>query len=82
MKNPKRWGGPVTGHQFRYKDFNPQKEEKMIDVKDDQNSKKKANNKGSQFICCLGSDHKCMANVNDGYCADGTGTCQFKVRID
>ena len=37
---------------------------------------------GSDQICCLGSDHKCIMNVNDGYCADGTGKCQYKVRIN
>lgn len=46
-------------------------------------SQKSSTNKQSvQFICCLGSEHKCMMNVNDGYCADGTGDCQYKVRIN
>ena len=29
-------------------------------------------------MCCLGKDHKCMLNVNDGYCC--ADVCQYKVR--
>ena len=37
--------------------------------------KEKVNNVNSQ--CCLGSDHPCPLNVNDGYCA--AESCQYKV---
>jgi hypothetical protein len=40
------------------------------------------NKESSQLICCLGINHKCMMNVNEGYCADGAGKCQYKVRIN
>jgi len=29
-------------------------------------------------FCCLGMDHKCPLNVNNGYCA--ADTCQYKVK--
>ena len=35
----------------------------------------KANDVNS--ICCLGKDHPCMLNVNDGYCC--ADVCQYKV---
>lgn len=36
----------------------------------------KANDDNS--FCCLGPNHKCLLNVNDGYCA--ADTCQYKVK--
>ena len=30
------------------------------------------------YICAMGV-HDCLANVNNGYCATGTGACQFAV---
>ena len=36
----------------------------------------KANDVNS--MCCLGSDHTCPLNVNNGYCA--AETCQYKVK--
>ncbi len=33
----------------------------------------------SVTICALGADHKCIVNCNNGYCAEGTGKCIFKV---
>lgn len=29
-------------------------------------------------LCCLGADHKCILNVNDGYCR--AIACQYKVQ--
>ncbi len=40
------------------------------------------NKQSVQFICCLGGEHVCVSNVNNGYCAEGTGKCQYKVRIN
>jgi len=31
----------------------------------------------TKAICCMGKDHKCLCNVNDGYCA--ADECQFQV---
>jgi hypothetical protein len=38
--------------------------------------KEKANDINSR--CCLGAEHKCPLNVNDGCCA--ADTCQYKVK--
>lgn len=31
----------------------------------------------NQIFCCLGKDHTCPLNVNDGYCA--AKKCQYQV---
>ena len=31
-------------------------------------------------LCAMGAKHKCIANVNNGYCVQGTGKCIFQVR--
>jgi hypothetical protein len=36
---------------------------------------KRANDTDS--FCCLGADHECLLNVNNGYCA--ADACQYKV---
>ncbi len=36
-----------------------------------------ANDKNA--ICCLGAEHKCILNVNDGYCC--AHLCQYKVHV-
>lgn len=36
----------------------------------------KANDTNS--FCCLGPEHRCPLNVNDGYCA--AESCQYKVK--
>ena len=37
---------------------------------------RKAND--TRSMCCLGREHPCMLNVNDGFCA--AEACQYKVR--
>ena len=32
----------------------------------------------TKSYCCLGKDHACPLNVNDGYCA--ADVCQYKVK--
>jgi len=38
------------------------------------------NSKRIDMLCALGAAHRCVANVNDGYCAEGTGECMFQVQ--
>ena len=33
--------------------------------------------KDEEAICCLGAEHKCLLNVNDGYCL--AARCQYRV---
>lgn len=38
------------------------------------------NNKQRVDMFCALGDHHCQANVNAGYCAEGTGFCIFQVQ--
>lgn len=44
--------------------------------RDNESYKNKGND--ADCYCCLGKDHPCPLNVNDGFCA--AAICQYKVR--